>query len=122
MWWQAATRIPWIGKLMFLISGLLRDLHAASMLVADELDYNAEVVGLFHGGNSHISSVQEQLRLDAWKDHRATLAALERRHPEIWRDVSAAYADLQRTETRGAVPPQGAALTDLAERLRGARY
>ena len=122
MWWTVVGRVPWVGKIVFLVSSKLRDLHAAATVVADELDYNAEIVGRYHASDSAISTTRAELRLDAWNRYRGTLAVYARQRPDLWADLSAVMTELQRTEARGASPPAADKLTNLAERLREAGY
>ena len=100
---------------MLLIRQGRRETAAGRALIADELDYNAEVVNQYHeGGNIH--GVMPQLTVAAWEAHGAKIHALT--DPELWRAVSTVYGDLRRTAARGAVPPKGSELAELARRLR----
>jgi hypothetical protein len=80
-----------------------RETAAGKALIAEELDYNAEVVSHYPEDGS-IHGVMEQVSLDAWETHSPKIHALT--DEETWHALAAAYGDLRRTVARGAMPPK----------------
>ena len=120
--WPVVSRIPWLGNQLFLLFDRRRQLESAAAVVASELEFNAEAVGHVESGGRGLADLKEELRIADWTKHKTTLHALSRRHPTLWTELDNAYARLERTVSRLADPPSSDTLTDLANRLRAAKY
>lgn len=121
--WQLLLKpAEWVRTRVFLLRDRVRELHAVAGLIADELKYNAHILGRYEDGTA-IQELQANLRFGVYDAHAKTAYAFERRDPELWREVVDAYGALQRTASTGVFPPfKSLHLVDLAERLREARY
>lgn len=118
------ARIPaFIGRYVFLIRDRKRQIHAGAAAVATELDFNAETVAAHEAGGRDMGSIRNEFSFSAWDSEQTTIHALHKtKDKTLWDEVAAAYADLRRTRARGAAPPSSQGLSEIAERLREARY
>lgn len=118
------ARIPaFIGRYVFLIRDRKRQIHAGAAAVATELDFNADAAALYEAGGRDIASTRNEFAFSAWDEQQTTIHALHKaKDKTLWHEVAAAYADLRRTHARGAEPPSRQGLSELAQRLREARY
>lgn len=118
-----ATPFRWIKRMWDMLRELRtheQQILSVRDLTAQELRENAIIVARYFDTSWSIQNVQETLRLDRWNQHATEWAALRRRHPQLWKDVSDAYAALQRTASHGAVPPSPQGLNDLADSVEQA--
>jgi hypothetical protein len=121
--WEVAFRpIGWVTSRVFLLRQRLREVWTATGLIADELDYNAHILGRYQDGTA-VQELQAGLKFDAYNEHAEAAYAMARRHPDLWAEVTQAYGALKRTAATGSFPPFGSDhLLTLAEELRENRY
>jgi hypothetical protein len=91
-------RIPLIGRYLVLIFQRHLDQVAAVALVAQELDFNAEVVSHDRPPHSFVDEVQ----FSAWDIHRQQVMVAARRRSDIRDAVISVYDELRLFVTRGA--------------------
>jgi hypothetical protein len=94
-----------------------RGLSGALAIVCNELGRAAELADAYHGQNSAMKDLQDALPRDAWRAHRQELAGALRDEP-IWRELLEVESALDRTKSRGAVPPTSDVLNELVARLQ----
>lgn len=108
------------GRWVLLIRDRRRQIRAAADLVAHELEFNAGVADAIALGGRTPATVAHGFAFQEWDKFSATLQIIKAGHPEVWSEVVAAYQELRRTVAYGGMPPNGADLRSLAERLRKA--
>lgn len=73
-------------------------------LIVQELRHNAVMVEKYEGRGWSVHEFRETLRFDKWNKHAAEWSVLRGRQPDLWQEVSGAYAALETAKTLAANP------------------
>jgi hypothetical protein len=97
-------------------------LRVGGPIVARELRANAEVVKRVEEGDAPFPSQGfpsegKYVSLFEWRGRKSEMAGLRDEDPALWRELEAAYADLDHARHRLANPPRSDDLLRLADRL-----
>jgi hypothetical protein len=108
--------------MLLLIQAKKRELQAAQGFVASELEEDAILVKRYYEQQWSMQNVRDSLLVSDWERYKGTLTVIEKKDPELWRDLQGAALRLSRTMRHGADPPRGDELRNLAACLRSFRY